>query len=145
MIKTLYWTDEGVVMIDQRRLPTEEHYPLFKTYEEVAWAIKEMVVRGAPAIGIAAAMGVALGARDIPTEDVVEFERQFNKVCEVLGATRPTAVNLFWAIERMRNLYAVLKHGGTPLKTIRKRLIEEAKRMHAEDVQANQNMGRFWR
>jgi methylthioribose-1-phosphate isomerase len=143
MIKTLYWTDEGVVMIDQRRLPTEELYPIFRSYEEVAGAIKEMVVRGAPAIGIAAAMGVALGARDIPGNDPVEFETQFNKVCAVLAATRPTAVNLFWAIERMRNLYLALKQAGIPLPEVRKRLIEEANRMHGEDVAANQSMGRF--
>lgn len=143
MIKTLYWTDEGVVMIDQRRLPTEEHYPIFKSYEEVAWAIKEMVVRGAPAIGIAAAMGVALGARGIPTDDPKEFEATFNRICEVLAATRPTAVNLFWAIERMRHLYASLKRNGTSLVEVRAKLIEEAKRMHDEDVIANQTMGRF--
>jgi methylthioribose-1-phosphate isomerase len=143
MIKTLYWTDEGVVMIDQRRLPTEEHYPLFRTYEEVAWAIKEMVVRGAPAIGIAAAMGIALGARDTGTEDREEFERRFDHICEVLAATRPTAVNLFWAIDRMRLVFSTLKRKKAPLSEVRARLIEEAKRMHAEDVRTNQTMGRF--
>ncbi|MEP7270840.1 MAG: S-methyl-5-thioribose-1-phosphate isomerase [Acidobacteriota bacterium] len=143
MIKTISWTDEGVVMIDQRRLPTEEHYPLFSTYEEVAWAIKEMVVRGAPAIGIAAAMGIALGARDIDTNDPKEFASRFERVCTVLGATRPTAVNLFWAIERMRYLFNSLARNGTALPEVRTRLIEEAKRMHAEDIVANQNMGRY--
>ena len=142
MIKTLEWTETGVVMIDQRRLPTEELYPVFRTYEEVAWAIKEMVVRGAPAIGVAAAMGIALGARDTKTEDAQEFELAFNRICEVLGATRPTAVNLFWAIERMRKLYAELKSSGASLAGIRTRLIEEAQRMHAEDIAANQAMGR---
>ncbi|HZS05385.1 MAG TPA: S-methyl-5-thioribose-1-phosphate isomerase [Blastocatellia bacterium] len=142
MIKTLDWTDEGVVMIDQRRLPTEEVYPVFRTYEEVAEAIKEMVVRGAPAIGVAAAMGVALGARDTRTEDPAEFERALDHICEVLGATRPTAVNLFWAIERMRNLYQSLKRDGSSLATIRARLVEESRRMHDEDIAANQAMGR---
>ncbi len=142
MIKTLEWTETGVVMIDQRRLPTEELYPLFRTYEEVAWAIKEMVVRGAPAIGVAAAMGVALGARDTHTEDPQEFKQAFNHICDVLAATRPTAVNLFWAIERMRNLYIKLKNEGVSLNAIRARLIEEANRMHDEDVAANQAMGR---
>jgi methylthioribose-1-phosphate isomerase len=142
MIKTLEWTETGVVMIDQRRLPTEELYPLFRTYEEVAWAIKEMVVRGAPAIGVAAAMGIALGARDTHTEDPQEFEQAFNRICDVLGATRPTAVNLFWAIERMRNLYARLKNEGAPLHEIRSRLIAEANRIHDEDIAANQAMGR---
>lgn len=143
MIKTLFWTDEGVVMIDQRKLPTEEHYPLFRTYKEVAWAIREMVVRGAPAIGIAAAMGIALGARAIETDDVEEFEKKFETICEVLGSTRPTAVNLFWAIERMRNFYSHLKRTQTPLTAIRLRLLDEAKRMHQEDIAANQRMGQF--
>lgn len=142
MIKTLEWTDNGVVMIDQRRLPTEELYPVFRTYEEVAWAIKEMVVRGAPAIGVAAAMGVALGARDSQTEDPQEFEQAFNQICDVLGATRPTAVNLFWAIERMRRFYGAHKAAGASLADIRAQLIAEANRMHDEDIAANQAMGR---
>src|SRR5262245_43941492 len=100
MIKTLEWTDEGVVMIDQRLLPTEEVYPVFRTYEEVAVAIKEMVVRGAPAIGVAAAMGIALGARDSATHDPAALDQDFHRICGVMAATRPTAVNLFWAIER---------------------------------------------
>src|SRR5262249_29568130 len=119
MIKTLEWTDEGVLMIDQRLLPTEEIYPVFKTYEEVGWAIKEMVVRGAPAIGIAAAMGIALGARDIKTENVDEFDKVFNHICDCMGSTRPTAINLFWAIQRIRNLYARLKSEGWALNDIR--------------------------
>jgi len=142
MIKTLCWTDEGVVMIDQRRLPTEELYPVFRTYQEVAQAIKDMVVRGAPAIGVAAAMGVALGARDTHTEDQAEFEREFDHICEVIGSTRPTAVNLFWAIERMRTLYHTLKREGCSLSEVRARLIAEANLMHDEDVAANQAMGR---
>ncbi|HWQ33645.1 MAG TPA: S-methyl-5-thioribose-1-phosphate isomerase [Blastocatellia bacterium] len=142
MIRTLEWTAEGVVMIDQRRLPTEEVYPVFRTYQEVAAAIREMVVRGAPAIGVAAAMGIALGARDIQTDDPADFERAFDQICEVMGATRPTAVNLFWAIERMRNLYQSLKRDGASLNVIRERLIEESQRMHQEDVAVNQAMGR---
>jgi methylthioribose-1-phosphate isomerase len=143
MIKTLEWTDQGVVMIDQRLLPTEETYPVFKTYEEVAWAIKEMVVRGAPAIGVAAAMGVALGARDTKAEDEAEFDQAFNQICELIGSTRPTAVNLFWAIERMRALYDFLRTQKTPLDEIRSRLIDEANRMHNEDVKANRSMGAY--
>lgn len=143
MIKTLEWTDEGVLMIDQRLLPTEEVYPIFRTYTEVAWAIKEMVVRGAPAIGVAAAMGVALGARDTMAEDFDQFDQAFDRICQVLAETRPTAVNLFWAIERMRDLYARLKDQGASLGEIRERLIAEAKVMHGEDVEANRAMGRF--
>ncbi|HEX4945827.1 MAG TPA: S-methyl-5-thioribose-1-phosphate isomerase [Blastocatellia bacterium] len=141
MIKTLEWTDEGVVMIDQRLLPTEETYPVFKTYEEVAAAIKDMVVRGAPAIGVAAAMGVALGARNIGTNDAAQFDQQFQTICDVLAGTRPTAVNLFWAIERMRTLYDKLKAEGLPLAEICLRLTDEAKRMHEEDVAINKAMG----
>ncbi len=143
MIKTLEWTDEGVLMIDQRLLPTEEVYPVFKTYDEVAYAIKEMVIRGAPAIGVAAAMGVALGARDIKTNDPGEFDLAFDHICQVIGSTRPTAVNLFWAIERMRNLYSKLKGENASLDEIRLRLIAESKQMHVEDVAANRAMGRF--
>jgi methylthioribose-1-phosphate isomerase len=141
MIKTLEWTDQGVVMIDQRLLPAEEIYPVFKTYEEVAWAIKEMVVRGAPAIGVAAAMGVALGVRDAKTEDLDELDRELKRICDVIGSTRPTAVNLFWAIDRMRALYSDLRSAKTPLGDIRSRLIVEARRMHDEDVEINRAMG----
>ena len=92
-------------MIDQRKLPGEELYPVFKTYQEVAHAIQDMVVRGAPAIGVAAAMGVALGAKQIQTNDAKEFELQFSEICATLASTRPTAVNLFWAIERMKRVF----------------------------------------
>ncbi|MBO0859089.1 MAG: S-methyl-5-thioribose-1-phosphate isomerase [Chloracidobacterium sp.] len=141
MIKTLEWTDQGVVMIDQRLLPAEEIYPVFKTYEEVAWAIKEMVVRGAPAIGVAAAMGVALGVRDAKTEDPDVLDVELKRICDVIGSTRPTAINLFWAIERMRGLYADLRTSKTPLDEIRSRLIAEARRMHGEDIEINRAMG----
>jgi methylthioribose-1-phosphate isomerase len=143
MIKTLEWTDAGVVMVDQRLLPTEEVYPLFKTYEEVAYAIKEMVVRGAPAIGVAAAMGVALGTRDAEATTPGDLDVAFNKICDVLGATRPTAVNLFWAIERMKRLYAQLRSENTNVADIPARLIAEAQTMHAEDIAANKAMGAF--
>jgi methylthioribose-1-phosphate isomerase len=141
MIKTLEWTDQGVVMIDQRLLPAEETYPVFRTYEDVAWAIKEMVVRGAPAIGVAAAMGVALGIRDAKTEDAAALDRELNQICDVIGSTRPTAVNLFWAIDRMRGLYAALRNAETPLDEIRSRLIAEARLMHDEDIEINRAMG----
>jgi methylthioribose-1-phosphate isomerase len=143
MIKTIEWTDQGIVMVDQRLLPVEEVYPIFRTYEEVAQAIKDMVIRGAPAIGIAAAMGIALGARATRTEDPEEFEKSFNHICHVIGSTRPTAVNLFWAIERMRDLYSRFRSEGTPLGEIRNGLIEEAQRMHREDIETNRALGRF--
>src|SRR5438309_11141473 len=102
MIKTVEWTSEGVRMLDQRLLPTEEKYLTLRSYEEVADAIKQMVVRGAPAIGVSAAMGLALGASQSVGTSVADLEYDFKHMCRVLGATRPTAVNFFWAIERMR-------------------------------------------
>src|SRR3954468_24557432 len=100
MVETIEWTDAGVVIIDQRRLPREQTFVTCRTYLEVADAIKTMVIRGAPAIGVAAAMGVALG---------VQEGADFETVCKTLAATRPTAVNLFWGIERMKRLYAALR------------------------------------
>src|SRR5882757_5446996 len=100
MIQTLEWTDNGVVFIDQTKLPTEEIYVTCKTYEEVANAIRTMIVRGAPAIGVAAAMGLALGARDAQVNTLDELRAQFKKISQTLAATRPTAVNLFWALHR---------------------------------------------
>ncbi|MBA3513972.1 MAG: S-methyl-5-thioribose-1-phosphate isomerase, partial [Pyrinomonadaceae bacterium] len=102
MIKTVEWTNEGVRMIDQRLLPTEEKYLTLRTCEEVAEAIKQMVVRGAPAIGVSAAFGLALGAKQSVGTSVADLEDDFGYMCEVMSKTRPTAVNLFWAIERMR-------------------------------------------
>src|SRR6516164_7739882 len=100
VIKTLEWTDAGVRFIDQTKLPTEETYVTCKSYDEVADAIRTMIVRGAPAIGVAAAMGVALGALQSDAKTLPEFERQFDTICNVVAGTRPTAVNLFWAIRR---------------------------------------------
>src|SRR5438128_5069730 len=137
MIKTIEWTDEGVKMIDQRKLPTVEEYPVFKTYEEVAEAIRSMVIRGAPAIGVAAAMGVALGvlrAEEGSLDDAVET------ICDTLARTRPTAVNLFWAIDRMKRVYGTLR--GRPTPEIRVRLVEEAQRIRCEDIEINRSIGR---
>jgi methylthioribose-1-phosphate isomerase len=141
MIKTLEWTDAGVCFIDQTKLPTEEVYVTSKTYEEVADAIKTMIVRGAPAIGVAAAMGIALGARDYKPEDIGDFRNFFGRVCRVMGETRPTAVNLFWAIRRMQRRFEELS--GKPVTEIKLGLIEEAQRMHAEDIAANEAMGKL--
>src|SRR5438093_10287001 len=104
MIKTIEWTDEGVRMIDQRKLPTVEEYPVFTTCQDVAEAIRVMVVRGAPAIGVAAAMGVALGYRD--------SDASFDEIANTLASTRPTAVNLFWAIERMKRVFTEASANG---------------------------------
>ena len=140
MIHTLEWTDSGVRFIDQTKLPVEETYVTCKTYEQVADAIRNMVVRGAPAIGVAAAMGIALGVQNSKAESVGELKREFDQICDVIGKTRPTGVNLFWAIRRMRDKFESLR--VRPLPQIKQALIEEAQRMHAEDIAANQAMGR---
>lgn len=140
MIKTLEWTDAGVRFIDQTKLPTEELYVTCKTYEEVAEAIRTMIVRGAPAIGVAAAMGIALGARDYEPKDIADFRNHFGGICRVMGETRPTAVNLFWAIRRMQRRFEELS--GRTVTEIKMALVEEALRMHAEDIAANEAMGK---
>jgi len=140
MIKTLEWTDAGVRLIDQTKLPTEELYVTCKNYEEIADAIRTMIVRGAPAIGVAAAMGVALGAKQSPAKTLPEFEREFDTICNVLASTRPTAVNLFWAIRRMRVKFNSLR--ARPIEEIKEELVAEAQRMHVEDIAANKAMGR---
>jgi len=140
MIQTLEWTDQGVRFIDQTKLPTEETYVTAKTFEQVAEAIRTMIVRGAPAIGVAAGMGIALGVRDSKAETVAELKKDLDHVCQVIGQTRPTAVNLFWAIQRMQQKFDHLR--VRPLAQIKKEIIEEAKRMHAEDIAANRAMGR---
>src|ERR1700757_3746530 len=109
MIQTLEWTDEGVRFIDQTRLPTEEVYVVCKTHQQVADVIRNMVVRGAPAIGVAAAMGIALGARNSTAENVVDLKKDFDDICEIMRETRPTAVNLFWAIGRMSKKFDILR------------------------------------
>ncbi|MBZ5583748.1 MAG: S-methyl-5-thioribose-1-phosphate isomerase [Acidobacteriia bacterium] len=137
MFETIQWTPDGVVMIDQTRLPLEEKYVTCRTYQEVAAAIRDMIIRGAPAIGVAAAMGVALGALHAGEAD---FDRQFETICDTLAATRPTAVNLFWAIERMKRLYLSLR--GRPGDEIRRALVEEAQRIRGEDIEICRAIGR---
>src|ERR1035438_1379382 len=102
MIQTLEWTDKGVRFIDQTKLPMEETYVTCKTHEQVADVIRNMVVRGAPAIGVAAAMGIALGVSNSKAESTGDLKRDFDQICDLIGKTRPTAVNLFWAIRRMQ-------------------------------------------
>ncbi|HMK23141.1 MAG TPA: S-methyl-5-thioribose-1-phosphate isomerase [Terriglobales bacterium] len=140
MIQTLEWTDRGVRFLDQTKLPTEETYVTCTTYQQVADVIRNMVVRGAPAIGVAAAIGVALGVQNSPAETVAELKKDFDHICKVIGETRPTAVNLFWAIRRMQDKFETLRI--RPIAQIRQALVDEARRMHAEDIAANQAMGR---
>jgi methylthioribose-1-phosphate isomerase len=143
MIKTIEWTEEGVVMLDQRRLPLEEVYPVFKTYEEVARAIEDMVIRGAPAIGVAAAMGIALGAKHSAASSIQEFAREFNQIADRFSRTRPTAVNLFWAIERMRWVVNRACREGASVEEIKSKLLEEARLLQRQDVESNRRMGKF--
>ncbi|HSV08789.1 MAG TPA: S-methyl-5-thioribose-1-phosphate isomerase [Candidatus Binatus sp.] len=135
-VRTIEWTNGRVVMIDQRLLPTREVYRVYSHYREVAAAIKDMVIRGAPAIGVAAAMGIALGARALKGDIARDFER----ICRTFAATRPTAVNLFWAIQRMRRVFVRNQHRSAD--TLQTLLEREALAMHDEDVAANRSLGR---
>jgi methylthioribose-1-phosphate isomerase len=130
-------------MIDQRKLPTIEEYPTFKNYEEVADAIKVMVVRGAPAIGVAAAMGVALGVRDSSAKNIAELREHFKQITDTLSSTRPTAVNLFWAIERMKRVFREVATDGADKRSVAQRLIQEALAIQDEDIESNRRMGQF--
>jgi methylthioribose-1-phosphate isomerase len=140
MIETLEWTPRGVVFIDQTKLPTEEVYVTCTTHQQVADVIRNMVVRGAPAIGVAAAMGIAIGVKNSRAENGADLKRDFDEVCEAIRQTRPTAVNLFWAIRCMQEKFESLRIH--PIAQIKQGLIEESQRMHAEDIAANQAMGR---
>ena len=143
MIPTLTWTQEGVRFLDQTKLPLEESYVLATTHEQVANVIVTMVVRGAPAIGVSAAYGVALGARSSKAATADEFAPEFERICARLASTRPTAVNLFWAIDRMKRLFANLRASGAPMDEIRQRVLEEAHAMYNEDIAACKAMGAY--
>lgn len=137
MVETIAWRDDGVVLIDQRRLPAEMVYVTCRDYREVAEAIRSMAIRGAPAIGVAAAMGVALGMLHAEPPDL---DAQFETICDTLARTRPTAVNLFWAIERMKRVYAGVR--GRSLEEIREALRAEAEQIKREDIEVNRAIGR---
>ncbi len=139
---TVEWTAEGVRMIDQRALPTEELYPVYDTYEGVAESIREMVVRGAPAIGVTAALGIALGLKNSAAPTLAAFEDEFLHICDVMAATRPTAVNLFWAIDRMKRVFSAEKASGADVADLRERMIAEAQAIHAEDIKTCRSIGR---
>src|SRR5436309_10397060 len=143
MIKTVEWTKEGVRMLDQRLLPTEEKYLTLRSYEEVADAIKNMVVRGAPAIGVSAAMGLALGANQSVGTSVADLEYDFKFMCKVMEATRPTAVNLFWAVERMRSALTKAKTETSDVEDVKQRLVTEALAIFQEDIESNRALGKF--
>jgi len=140
MIKTVEWTKDGVRMLDQRLLPSEETYLMLRSYDEVAEAIRKMVVRGAPAIGVSAAMGIALGASQSVGTSVADLEDDLQYICDVMGKTRPTAVNLFWAIERMRATFERNKNLGD-VEQVKKTLVAEALAIFDEDITANRAIG----
>jgi methylthioribose-1-phosphate isomerase len=137
------WTAKGVVMLDQRRLPAEEVSYTYTDYREVAKAIREMVIRGAPAIGVAAAMGVALGIQKSSATSVEALQTELPHICETLAKTRPTAVDLFWALERMKRRFRQLLQSGAELDSLREAMIAEARKIHQEKLAADQAIGRF--
>lgn len=141
MIKTIEWTDEGVVMLDQRVLPRQETYLTLRTPDEVIDAIRDLVIRGAPAIGVAAAMGMALGARQLGGDDE-EFRRAFADLGERMNLARPTAVNLAWAVRRMQQLADRCLEAGMGVEGTAERLVEEARLMHRQDIEINRALGR---
>jgi methylthioribose-1-phosphate isomerase len=143
MLPTIAREQDTVVMIDQRKLPSQEVYVRCKSAAEVARAIKTMVIRGAPAIGVAAAMGIAIGVRGSRSSGTQKLAAEFYKICELMAATRPTAVNLFWAIERMKQAFATGAEAGESVSQIQDRLDREAQLIHDEDVAGCRAMGAF--
>src|SRR5215204_2166489 len=137
------WTDEGVRMLDQRLLPTEETWLVLRTYNDVAAGIKDMVVRGAPAIGVSAAYGIALGAKQFVGTNVVDLEDEIDYICDVLAKTRPTAVNLFWAIDRMKRTFQKAKADGKSVSEIKDILLSDAKAIHTEDIESQRLIAQF--
>jgi methylthioribose-1-phosphate isomerase len=141
MLPTIDWHDDAIVMIDQRKLPTEEAFVRCRTAQDVARAIKSMVIRGAPAIGVAASMGIALGVRNSKATGTQRLAAEFSKLCDLMAATRPTAVNLFWAVERMKRTFAAAAEAGASVAEIKAQLETEARRIHDEDVESCRAMG----
>src|SRR5215470_12320371 len=143
MLPTIAREDDAVVMIDQRKLPGQEIYVRAKTAAEVAKAIRTMVIRGAPAIGVAAAMGIALGMRKSKATGTQKFAAEFQNICDLMAATRPTAVNLFWAIDRMKRTFSAAVQAGESVDQIKDRLDHDAALIHDEDVASCRAMGAF--
>ncbi|MCC7124326.1 MAG: S-methyl-5-thioribose-1-phosphate isomerase [Acidobacteria bacterium] len=143
MLPTIAWDGDAIVMVDQRKLPVTETYVTCHTVNDVAKAIKTMVIRGAPAIGVCAAMGLALGAARSKATGTKQFTTEFQRNCDLLAATRPTAVNLFWAIERMKQAFAEGAQAGKSVDQLRTRLRVTADRIHDDDVESCRAIGRF--
>jgi methylthioribose-1-phosphate isomerase len=143
MLPTIDWQGDAIIMVDQRKLPGQELYVRCRTAQEVARAIRTMVIRGAPAIGVSAAMGIALGMRRSTAKGTKQFAVEFQKICEMMANTRPTAVNLFWAIDRMKRVFADAAQAGKSTEEIADRLELEARGIHDEDVANCRTMGAF--
>ena len=137
------WTERGVVVLDQRRLPAEEVHYTYTGYREVAAAIREMVIRGAPAIGVAAAMGAALGVLHSSAKSVDALRPEFSEICGTLAKTRPTAADLFWALERMKRRFSELTAQSSDLEIIRQGMVDEARQIHLEKKATDEAIGRF--
>jgi methylthioribose-1-phosphate isomerase len=137
-VKTIGWKNDRIIMLDQRLLPHKEVYRICRNYQEVALAIRGMVIRGAPAIGVAAAMGVALGATQTQEKN---FDREFERILLTLSKTRPTAINLFWALERMRKVYTDNRSRG--VESVKRLLKDEAQKIYKDDIAANKQLGKF--
>ncbi|HEX4545765.1 MAG TPA: hypothetical protein VH110_05355, partial [Candidatus Acidoferrum sp.] len=137
------WTDRGVIMLDQRRLPAEEISYTYTDYREVAKAIREMIIRGAPAIGVAAAMGAALGVLHSSAKSAAALKSEFAEICDTLAKTRPTAVDLFWALERMKRRFAELTTQPFDLAKIKQAMVEEAQQVHLEKKATDEAIGAF--
>jgi methylthioribose-1-phosphate isomerase len=137
------WTEQGVDMLDQRVLPNEEKWLHLKTYDEVATGIRDMAVRGAPAIGVSAAYGVALGVKHFVGTSLDDLAEEVDYICDVLGKTRPTAVNLFWALDRMKSTFAQARREGRSLSEIKQILTDEAKAIHDEDIESQRLIAKF--
>src|SRR5215216_6632744 len=143
MLPTIDLQDDVIVMVDQRKLPAQEVYVRCRTAPEVAKAIRTMVIRGAPAIGVAAAYGLALGAKRSTAKGTKQFAVDFQKTCDLMAGTRPTAVNLFWAIERMKRSFSAGAMAGESTDELTGRLAAEARNIHDEDVASCKAMGQF--
>ena len=137
------WSDEGVLMLDQRLLPTEEKWLTLKTYDDVAKGIKDMVVRGAPAIGVSAAYGIALGAKSFVGTNIDDLDEEIDYISGVLAATRPTAVNLFWAIDRMKKTFQRARSEGKSVSEIKQILVDDAKAIHDEDIESQRLIAQY--
>ncbi|HEY4356687.1 MAG TPA: S-methyl-5-thioribose-1-phosphate isomerase [Acidobacteriaceae bacterium] len=143
MIPTLEWTPEGVSFLDQTKLPHEETYVLARDYNEVARVIRDMIVRGAMAIGVSAAMGVALGIDRSSAETIPDLNAEVDVICDTLAKTRPTAVNLFWGIAQIRDLYSSLAAKNTPIPEIKAQCVALAQTLYDEDIANLRKLGAF--